>query len=166
MLSHVAWLCRRAGVVVLAVVLACAGAGAQPAWNGNKTVIINPNNSQPILGDPSNPGYVTCVSGCSSSSGSVTYPAPATGSIGSSSATIVTTPGAQFTRICDTSPAGSGNLWLNPNGSAAVAQAGDEAFAGGAPCVVYGGPVVNTNGNIITAISDNGTVTYSVTVGN
>ena len=94
----------------------------------------------------------------------MTYPAPTTGSV-STSTTIVTTPGAQMTKICDTTAAGGGNIWLNPSGGTAVAQTGDEAQAGGG-CIIYSGPVQNTNSNHITGVSDSGTATFTVTLGN
>lgn len=93
----------------------------------------------------------------------VTYVAPAASSVGTSSATIVAVPGAKLTKICNKST--GGNLWLNPSGATAVPGAGDEAQAGGG-CVTYSGGVLNANGNVITGISDNGTLNYTVTVGN
>jgi hypothetical protein len=95
---------------------------------------------------------------------SVTYAAPTTGSV-SSSATIVAVPGQKVTKVCNTTASGGGNIWLNPNGGTAVSQAGDEAAAGGG-CVIYGTKVLNPNGNIITGVSDSGTATYTITVGN
>jgi hypothetical protein len=94
----------------------------------------------------------------------VNYPAPATGSV-STTATVVATPGAKVTKICNTTAAGGGNIWLNASGAAAASGTGDEATAGGG-CVTYTGKVTNLNGNIITGASDGGTATYTVTTGN
>ena len=94
----------------------------------------------------------------------VNYAAPTTGSV-STTTTIVQTPGAKVTKICNTTATGGGNIWLNPNGGTAVSQKGDEAAAGGG-CVIYGSQVLNSNGNIITGVSDSGTATYTVTLGN
>jgi len=94
----------------------------------------------------------------------VSYSAPTTGSV-SSSATIVSTPGNKVTKICNTTAGGGGNIWLNPSGGTATTSSGDEAAAGGG-CVTYTGQVRNINGNVITGVSDSGTATYTVTVGN
>lgn len=94
----------------------------------------------------------------------VTYSPPVTGSV-TSSATIVSVPGNKVTKICNTTAGGGGNIWLNPSGNAATTSSGDEAAAGGG-CVIYTGLVRNGNGGIITGISDSGTATYTVTVGN
>lgn len=95
---------------------------------------------------------------------SVNYSAPTTGSV-SASATIVSVPGNKVTKVCNTTAAGGGNIWLNPAGGTATTSSGDEATAGGG-CVIYTGAVKNQTGNIITGISDSGTATYTVTVGN
>jgi len=95
---------------------------------------------------------------------SVNYSAPTTGSV-STTATIVAVPGSKVTKICNTTAGGGGNIWLNPAGAAATTSSGDEATAGGG-CVIYTGRVKNANGDIITGISDSGTATYTVTVGN
>lgn len=90
----------------------------------------------------------------------VTYLAPLTGSV-SATATIVAVPGGKVTKVCNTTATGGGNIWLNPSGGTASAQAGDEAAAGGG-CVIYGTPLANP----ITGVSDSGTATYTVTRGN
>ena len=94
----------------------------------------------------------------------VTYSPPATGSV-SSSATIVSVPGNKVTKVCNTTAGGGGNIWLNPSGGTATTSSGDEAAAGGG-CIQYNGLVRNGNGGIITGVSDSGTATYTVTVGN
>lgn len=101
---------------------------------------------------------------------SVNYIAPTTGSV-SSSATIVTVPGNKVTKICNTTAAGGGNIWLNPAGGTATTANGDEAAVAPAStqpggCVIYTGRVKNANGDIITGISDSGTATYTITIGN
>ena len=94
----------------------------------------------------------------------VNYSAPTNSSV-TSSATIVSNPGAKITKICNTTVSGGGNIWLNPNGGTATTSAGDEAQSGGG-CVIYTGKVKNSNGDIITGVSDSGTATYSITIGN
>ena len=94
----------------------------------------------------------------------VTYPPPTTGSV-SSSAMIVSVPGNKVTKVCNTTAAGGGNIWLNPSGGTATTLSGDEATAGGG-CIQYNGLVRNGNGGILTGVSDSGTATYTVTVGN
>ena len=94
----------------------------------------------------------------------VSYSAPTTGSV-TTTATIVSVPGNQVTKVCNTTAVGGGNIWLNPAGGTATTSSGDEATAGGG-CIQYNGLVRNGNGGIITGVSDSGTATYTVTVGN
>jgi|ERR1700733_968286 len=96
----------------------------------------------------------------------VTY-APPTSSTVSSSATIVARPGLKVTKVCNTTPSGGGNIWLNPSGGTATSGTGDEAAVtqtsgGQGGCVIYSGRVATP----ITGVCDSGTCSYTVTVGN
>lgn len=93
----------------------------------------------------------------------VLYPQPTTGTV-STAATIVTTPGKKVTKVCNTTASGGGNIWLNPSGGTPSAGLGDEVAPGG--CVSYNGTVANANSNAITGISDSGTASYTITIGN
>ncbi len=91
---------------------------------------------------------------------SINYASSTTGSV-STTATIVATPGAKSTTICNTTASGGATIWLEPHGDTAVIGQGFPASSGNG-CVIFGTALVNA----ITAVSSTGTATYTVTLGN
>lgn len=97
-----------------------------------------------------------CISGGSATAGQLTYIGPASASVGTASAVLV--PAGTYARtwrVC-TLPASTTNVWLRPDGSAAVVGTGDSAASGGG-CFLYGTPSAPLPAASVTAITDAGT---------
>lgn len=120
-------------------------------WNGSAWVPTSAANPLPVAGT------------FSAGSASVAYAASTTGTV-TTSATIVAAPGVKSTNICNTTVAGGGTLWLELSGGTAVISQGIPIAAGN-NCGFFG-PLTNANGNIIKAVSDLGTISFTITLGN
>ncbi len=120
--------------------------GSVILWLDSGNVAVPTSSAKPM---PVAASYPTTV-----------WAAPATGSQGASSGTIVTAPGAKVTIICNTTAATGGVLWLNLAGGTASNNTGLPVPPGGG-CKILG----PTTSSIITGISSSGTVTYTTQKG-
>jgi hypothetical protein len=92
------------------------------------------------------------------------YSVCTTGTVAVSSGTLVASGLVTSSLTVTSLPTSTGNVWLNPTGSAAVVGAGHLVAAGGGS-FTYGAPGVPVPSGPITAISDNGSVVVGLAGG-
>jgi len=95
-------------------------------------------------------------------SGTLTYGGLASGSVATSSGTLVAAGAYKAALLICTLPTSTANIWLNTAGSAAAVNSGTPVLAGGG-CSSFGGPSFPVPSTAITAITDGG-VAQTVTL--